>query len=251
MKKIAIVTGASSGMGKEAVIQISRKYGWLDEIWVIARRVERLEALREKAELPLRILAYDLTNDHDMSNFRKLLKKEQPVVKLLLNVAGYGKIGEFSTGDYEQQVGMIDINSKALTAMTYLCIPYMKQKSRILEFASSAAFLPQPHFAVYAATKAYVLSFSKAIRSELKSRGITVTCVCPGPVDTEFFQVAEEQEKMARYKKRFLVDKEGVVAKALYDARKGKEKSVYGLPMKALMVASKVLPHKVLVHNHK
>jgi short-subunit dehydrogenase len=247
MKRIAIVTGASSGMGKEAVLQISRKYSWLDEIWVIARRKELLEELQAQVKLSLKILAYDLTDDNDVFILKELLKKEKPAIKLLLNAAGFGKIGTFAEGVYEEQAGMININCKALTGVTYICLPYMKRKSRVLQFASSAAFLPQPHFAVYAATKAYVLSFSRALARELKHQGITVTCVCPGPVDTEFFQVAETKEEMADFKKRFLVSKEDVICKALRDASRGREKSVYSLSMNLLQVGSKIIPHKIFL----
>ena len=140
---------------------------------------------------------------------------------------------------------MIDINCRALTAVTKLCLPYISSNSRIIELASAAAFMPQPDFAVYAATKAYVLSFSKAINKELKPKKITVTAVCPGPVDTEFFDIAGKNVKLL--KRMVMAKPENVVEQAIKDAALGNELSIYGRTMKLAHVAGRFLPHRLLM----
>lgn len=140
---------------------------------------------------------------------------------------------------------MVDLNCRALTRMTLLCLPYMHPGSRIINLASAAAFCPQPYFAVYAATKSYVLSFSRSLGEELKTRGITVTAVCPGPVDTPFFDVSGKPQNFL--KELTMAQPGPVVHQALKDSRKRKELSIYGLPMKLTYAGTKLLPHKLLL----
>lgn len=243
--KIAVVTGASSGIGKEFARQISKRYGKLDEIWIIARRKELLEELQEELRIDVRIFAMDLTNSNDIRQFDEYLKEVNPEIKLLVNCAGYGKVGKFEELDIYEQVGMIDINCKALTLFTGICLPFISSHSRIINVASAAAFCPQPRFNVYAATKSYVLSFSRALNNELKERKITVTAVCPGPVDTEFFEIAGDNG--SEVKKKMRVKPEKVVDKAIKDAALGNEISVYGAVMKTAEIGSKIVPHKLLM----
>ncbi len=240
--KIAVVTGASSGIGREFAVQIAGKYGKMDEIWLIARRKDRLIELQKELRLPVRVFAMDLTDNEDMNTFDGFLKENNPDIKLLVNCAGYGKTGRFDELDIYEQCGMIDVNCKALTLFTGLCLPYISNHSRIINVASAAAFSPQPGFNVYAATKAYVLSFSRALNAELKSRKITVTAVCPGPVDTEFFDIAGEKDMKLKYS-----EPSKVVTKAIKDAALGNEISVYGVTMKMAETAAKILPHKLVM----
>ena len=195
--KAAIITGASSGMGREFVKLIDRKLTCIDEVWVIARRKERLEQLKERIEIPLVLMEMDLTDKEQRLRLREILKEKQPQVKMLVNCSGYGKIGLYEDIPEEDISGMIELNCLALTSVTYEVLPYMTKKSRIINLASSAAFLPQPKFAVYAATKSYVLSFSRALHEEVKKNGIFVTAVCPGPVRTEFFDIAQMTGEVA------------------------------------------------------
>ena len=123
----------------------------------------------------------------------------------------------------------------------------MPARSYLIQLASSAAFLPQPGFGIYAASKSFVLSFTRALRQELKHRKISVTAVCPGPVDTPFFSIAEETGEAFLFKKMFMVPKEKVVQKALHDTFRGKDLSVYGLPMKIMHVGCKILPQKLIL----
>lgn len=245
--KIAIVTGASSGIGREFVKQIGHFYRSLDEIWVIARREERLKALQKQSAVPLRIFEGDLLHKPVYIRLKRALMKEKPDIRMLVNAAGFGKSGtveEILETDKNIQLSMIDLNCIALTRMTFFCLPYLSRGSRILNVASAAAFCPEPSFAVYAATKSYVLSFSRGLGAELRPKGIVVTAVCPGPVDTEFFEVSGELQML---KKLTLVKASGVVRKALRDTRAGKPVSVYGTMMKGARAASKLLPHELIL----
>ena len=241
MMKIALITGASSGLGREFARQIPKLYQNLDEIWVVARRAERLNELEMELKVPVRILNQDYI-------YKKLgiaLGKSHANVRMRVNAAGYGKSGTFCEYGWKEETGMVDLNCRSLTRMTALCLPYMHCGSRIVNLSSAAAFGPQPGFAVYSATKAYVYSLSMALGRELKGSGIYVTAVCPGPVDTEFFD--HTGKEVASVKKKFRADAKDVVRKALIDSARGKKISVYGLSMKAAWVVSKIVPDSVIV----
>ena len=190
--RIAIVTGASSGIGREFARQIPRLYRNLDELWVLARRTDRLKELERELGLPLRIFDGDLRRDYIYERLQKELDRQNAEIRMLVNAAGYGKTGRFEEIPLEDQLGMIDLNCRSLTKMTGICLPHLRKGSRIVNIASAAAFSPQPGFAVYAAGKSYVYRLSMALREELKGKGILVTAVCPGPVETEFFQISGE-----------------------------------------------------------
>lgn len=245
--KIAIVTGASSGMGKEFVTQIDKKCYGLDEIWLLARRKEAMEELQGTTEAKLRIFPVDVSDKVMMKQFEECLAIEKPDVKILVNCAGYGKAGSFDQIDKADTLGMIEVNCIGLTSMTYSVLPYMSRHSYIINLASVAGILPQPDFAVYAASKAYVLSFSRALRREVKGRGISVSAVCPGPVKTEFFQIAEQTGKTFVLKKFFYANKEKVVSQALKEAFQKKEVIVHSLPMKGLRLLVKVFPQSFIL----
>ena len=245
--KIAIVTGASSGMGREFVIQLGYLYRNLDEIWVVARRMERLERLRKESRVPLRIFCGDLMKKQVYKEIHGALKEETPDIRMLVNAAGFGRTGtvEEIAGEKKRiQTDMIDLNCQALTRMTLLCLPHIRRGGRIVNLASAAAFCPQPKFAVYAATKSYVLSFSRALRAELIGKGIYVTAVCPGPVDTEFFDVSGAPQNNL---KRLTMEKAPrVVHRALKDSRDKRELSICGMAMKAVHLGTKILPHGLI-----
>ena len=224
--KIAVVTGASSGLGREFARQIAARYSRFDEIWLVARRTERLEEVAAEIKLTSRVISLDLSSIDELSQFKGLLEENTPDIKLLVNCAGYGRSGSFEELDCDEQLGMVDVNCRALTAVTKLCLPYISQN-------------------VYAATKAYVLSFSKALNKELKSRKITVTAVCPGPVDTEFFDIAGKDVKFL--KRMVMAKPEKVVEQAIKDAALGNELSIYGRSMKLAYVAGRFLPHRLLM----
>lgn len=245
--KIAIVTGASSGMGREMVYQLADRFGGLSEIWVIARRRERLDAFDGDVPVRIRKFAIDITDNESLKELEKELEVVKPDVKVLVNAAGCGKNGMIGEISDEERTDMIRLNCEALTAVTELVLPYISDNSRIIQFASAAAFMPQPGFAVYAATKAFVLSYSRALSSELKSRKISVTAVCPGAVDTEFLEKSLGDRKQPFYKKMVTLQADYVVKCAITDSLMGKEISVAGPVMKLFAVVCKLLPHDLLM----
>ena len=245
--KIAVITGASSGMGWECAIRLWEQFPGLDEIWAVGRRKERLVKLEEKVNIPVRKFALDLSQEKEREILKAELERLKPQVKFLVNAAGFGKIGNVCDLSEKDQSGMVQVNCTALTAVTTMVLPFMSQNSRILQFASSAAFLPQPGFAVYAASKAYVLSYSRALNRELKGRKIFVTAICPGPVRTEFFDIAQTTGEIPLYKKLVMAAPGKVVAKAIRDSIAGREISVYGLFMNAFWILAKVFPHSLIL----
>ncbi len=248
MKKIAVVTGASSGMGREFVLQLEQ-YVQVDEIWVIARRIDALWALQKDVRTCVRPVCLDLCNDSSFENYRALLQQEQPDVKLLVNAAGFGKFGDFQKVPLDDDLRMIDLNCKALVAMTRLTLPYMRPGSHILQLDSLSAFQPVPYIATYGATKSFVLSYSRAISAELKGSGIRVMSMNPGWVKTEFFSHALQtnaDQKVQYY--NHLYEARDVVATGLKDLYKTKKPySVHGLPIRNQVRLVKLLPHSLVM----
>ena len=243
---IAIVTGASSGIGREFVRQIAESYRSISEIWVIARREEELLRLQEelKEKTLIRTFPMDLSEKDSCGELSRLLRKERPVVRILVNSAGLCHAGKLEQQSIDEVLSIVDVNCRALTAVTMACLPYFRKGSRIIQMDSGSAFLPQPGFAAYAASKAYVLSLSRALKEELRDRRISVTAVCPGPVKTDFF--AAGGIELNPVKRLFLIKPERVVRKALFDAEKGRAVSVCGGSMKLVKAASGILPQGVM-----
>lgn len=249
--KIAIVTGASSGMGKEFVLQLDKsKKENFEEIWVVARRKERLEALAEECSHKIVPIVLDLSKGESIEELRALLKEKNPEVTVLVNGSGFGKYGTYLDLTDEEINSMIDLNAKSMVHVTYSVLPYMKEGARILTIGSGSAFQPLPEFNMYASTKAFVVHFCRALNVELRSRKISVTCVCPGFVRTEFFAVAQDTKNpntCTNFKPMY--EPEDVVRKALKDSHKGKDLSVLGLNTKLKRMAGKLLPAKMVMNT--
>ena len=246
--KIAIVTGASSGMGREFVRQLSA-YVQVDEIWAIARRQDALEALKAEAPVPVRPVVLDLLENESFDKIRTLLETEQPDIRLLVNAAGFGKFGAYHKTSIEEDCRMIDLNCKALLVMTRLCIPYMQPGSHILELDSLSAFQPVPYITTYGATKAFVLSYSRAMNRELKEKGIRVMAMNPGWVKTEFFRHAfqSNSDSEVQYFDR-LYEAADVVKTGLHDLyRTKKDCSIHGFPVKMQVFLVKLVPHRFVM----
>lgn len=245
---IAIVTGASSGMGREFVLQLT-DYVCVDEIWVIARRAEALESLKKEVRTPIRPIALDLLEEKSFGMIAALLEGEKPNVRLLVNAAGFGKFGAYHKSSIGEECRMIDLNCKALLVMTRLCIPYMQPGSHILQLDSLSAFQPVPYITTYGATKAFVLSYSRAMNRELKSKGIRVMAMNPGWVKTEFFNHAfqsNDAEEVQYFDRLYEAD--AVVKTGLKDLYKTKKDySVHGLPVKLQVFAVKLVPHSIVM----
>lgn len=244
---IAIVTGASSGMGREFVRQLGG-YVSVDEIWAVARRASALETLKAETSVPVRPIVLDLLEASSFTELEALLESEKPNVRLLVNAAGFGKFGAYQKVPAEDDCRMIDLNCKALLLMTRLCVPYMQPGSHILELDSLSAFQPVPYITTYAATKAFVLSYSRALNQELKSRGIRVMAVSPGWVKTEFFDHATKTSNTAVTYYNIMYEAKDVVATAIHDLyRTRKDLSVHGAPVRWQVRGVKLLPHSLVM----
>ncbi len=241
--KLVIITGASSGIGAEFARQLDNEVSGVDEFWLIARREERMKELAKELVHPVRVFAEDVRNQSLYERMQDALEETKADIKILVNNAGYGIVGFAEERSKEELLGMTDVNCRAMTAVTMLCLPYMKKGARILHMSSSAAYLPQPKFAVYAATKSYVLSFSRALSEELRGRGIIVTAVCPGPVETEFFHKAEQYGESYGFKKYFRLQPNRVVLEALRASKRRQVVVTPGFFMKGFRVLAKVVPH--------
>ncbi|MCR5640665.1 MAG: SDR family NAD(P)-dependent oxidoreductase [Lachnospiraceae bacterium] len=243
-KEIAIVMGASSGMGRECVLQIAAKYPGLEELWVIARRKDRLEALVPMVgTMEVRPIVMDVTKKKELERLEKLLAEETPRVRIAALAAGCGYNGAFRDLQTDEVRNMVRLNDESLAVSMHLFLPYLNEGSKVLLFASSAAFAPQVNFGVYAASKSFVLSLARTLHYELRRDKICVTAVCPGPVETEFLAIASHGEAYDPLKAKFLVQPKDVVAKALKDMERGRELSVYSTSMKLVRFATKIVPH--------
>ena len=247
--KIAIVTGASSGMGREFVLQLS-SFVQVDEIWAIARRAEALEELKAEVKTPVRPISLDLCEKSSFDTLAALLETEKPDIKLLVNAAGFGKFGAYHKVSLEDESRMIDLNCKAVVLLTRLCLPYMTSGSHILQLDSLSAFQPVPYITTYGATKAFVLSYSRAMNRELKSRGIRMMAMNPGWVKTEFFNHAFQTngDHEVQYFNR-LYEARDCVATGLKDLyRSKKDYSIHGLPVKLQVLGVKLMPHRIVMN---
>ena len=241
---IAIITGASSGMGREFVLELDKTENF-DEIWVIARRRERLDALSGLTRAKIRPVCLDLTSPESTNLLAEMLKAESPRISVLVNAAGFGYFKAFTELPLSDQLNMIDLNEKALIAVTYVCLPYMDKGCCIYNLGSLSSFQPVPYINVYGASKAFVLSYSRALNVELRPRGIRVMAVCPGWVKTEFFNTAVSDDTITYYNRYYEANE--VVVRAIKDMKRGRDVSICGFPIRLQVLGVKLLPHKLVM----
>lgn len=249
---MAIITGASSGLGREYALAVCRQHLEIDEFVLIARRRDRLEALKSGLSgKTVTILPIDLTDRAGRAQIAAFLKERKADVKLLVNNAGFGLMGEVRELDAERQADMVSLNCGALTALCSMTLPYMKKGSVILNVCSIAAFVPTPRMTVYCSTKAYVFSFSKSLREETKKDGINVLAVCPAPMDTEFLALAGIEGKSRTFDLLPRVQPKEVAEKSLEKAFAGRAVYTNRVLYKLYRVLGKLLPHNWLMKISK
>ena len=239
---VALITGASAGLGVDFARQLSAKG---EQLLLVARRKDRLDALA--AELGnARVVAMDLSQAGAVEHLMADLASHDEHVDLLVNNAGFGLTGRFSALDGKRQREMIDLNCGALTELAHAALPGMieRKRGRILNVASTAAFQPGPGMAVYFATKAFVLSFSEALHEEVKKDGIIVSALCPGPTATEFGEVAgfRPAGRSAKLFVDMAADSASVVRSGLEGLNKGQAIVIPGLMNKATAQANRFFP---------
>ena len=246
--KIAIITGASSGLGEQFAVMVDRFRDEIDELWLIARREERLQELSKKLSKKSRILPIDITDDGGIEKYSALLKETNADVKLLINNAGFGKLDNFENLSAQDNGAMVRLNCEALTVITAVTLPFMSDNSEIINSCSIASFAPNTRMAVYSSTKAYVMSLSRALRSELKTRKINVLATCPGPMDTEFLSLAGIEKGTSHTFDTLPRVKPDIMAKKSLIAS-SKKKAVYTNRVfyKFYRLLAKLLPHSLVM----
>ena len=245
MERLAVITGASSGLGREFARQLKEK-GEADRFLLIARRRDRLEALAEELG-NAEVLPLDLCQEEAIEAYTAYLEERKLEVFYLVNAAGFGKFGDYRHVGAEASAAMIDLNVKATVLITHATLPHMVRGGHIIEIGSGSCFTPLPHFNVYAASKSFVLHYSKGLREEIKPLGVSVTCFCPGWVETEFLGVAKPEEGV-RYPKnpKPLLKAKKVVSYAISRARRGKMLAVTNWYTKLQHMLFKLLPDRIL-----
>lgn len=250
--KIAVITGASSGLGAEFALCIDKNRNEIEEIWLIARREDKMQDLAKKLNKKVRIFAIDITDTEKLYEYTTALQQENIQVALLINNAGYGKLGDFATISPEDNGGMVRLNCEALTYFTAVTLPFMKEGGEIINSCSIASFAPNARMAVYSSTKAYVMSFSRALRQELKSRKINVLASCPGPMSTEFLSLAGIEKGVSRtFDTLPRVNPRVMAEKSLKASQKGYAVYTNRIFYKFYRILAKILPHSIVMKMAK
>ncbi|MBQ4531433.1 MAG: SDR family NAD(P)-dependent oxidoreductase [Lachnospiraceae bacterium] len=242
MKKIAILTGATGGLGREFLKQILKEE--IDEVWAVARNEQKLSELRKEYGERVIPMSIDLSELQGIRQIKNMLDKNKPQVVYLINNAGLAKMGKYKDFHIEEIDKMINVNCKAPVMLAQICIPYMGKGSKILNISSASAFQPNPYINLYAASKVFERSYSRALNVELEETGIKSTAVCPGWIDTELLQ-KEINGKKVRFPG--LVTPDRVVKQAIKDAKKGKDMSVCSMYVKCQHVNVKLLPQRLVM----
>lgn len=251
---IAIITGASSGLGREYARLLAADTQ-IDELWLIARRAERLLALQEEL-LPrtCQVITCDLTRNEALAAIAKRLTETTGIhIQWLINAAGFGRIGSCQEIGTDDSARLIDLNCRAAVALTQLSLPYMHAGSHILEICSCAAFQPIPYLAVYAASKAFLLSYSRALGQELSQQQISVTAVCPYWIkDTEFIATARKTDRHHLFRQfPFACTQTKIARRSLKAARQGQKICTPDAISLLDRIISTLIPHCILLHASK
>ena len=242
---VAIITGASGGIGSEFARQISKLEG-VDELWFVARNEQRMAALRDEIGLRTKIISADLTTMDGINKVREALASEKPSVKFLVNASGFGNYGAFDEISEDEVIRMIDLNVKALVLITHMTVPYMERGGRIIELGSGSCFTPLPYFNIYSSSKVFVLHYTKSLNHELKKYGVRATCFCPGWVDTEFLGKSLANGNTHPKSMKPLLKCEDVVRRCVKASVKGRAMCVTNWYTKLQHLMFKLLPDCLL-----
>lgn len=246
MKKIAIITGASTGLGREFVRILKEKKD-IDEVWAIARHRDKLDKLRRQMEAKVIPISLDLSRSALIEEFGHRLAQSSVEIRYLVNNAGYAKFCSYGDLSVADSLNMIDLNIGGVVAMGLTCIPYMPAGSHIINIASQAAFQPLPYQNLYSSTKAFVRNYTRALHVELKDRGISATAVCPGWLKTDLYDRANIGAAKATSNFFGMTAPDKIARKAVADADKGKDLSIYGLYVNFCHIGAKLLPQRAVM----
>ncbi len=240
---VAVITGASSGLGRAYVDAVLEIFPEIDELWLIARRADRLAAIADT--YPQKKIVPIPMDMADMKNYQMLqnkLETEKPEIKLLINDAGVSAGGHFQEQDMEKMLAMIDLNVKGATAITRVCLPFIPKGGTILEVSSTSAFVPNVNLVVYCATKSYVSAMCTGLREELKSRKINVCAMCPGLMLTEMpGELTAQQQRLPQ------IDVKKAAVRSLKAAKKGRGVYTTGAFYKGYRLLAKLMPANLMV----
>ncbi len=244
----AIITGASAGLGLEFISHLEEHFPGLDEVWLISRSEDKLEkAAALLKHTKAKILPLDLCCDGDIEKFSKLINAERPDVSLLINNACCGYLANVGDTDYRVQCAMVDLNVRALTAVTNITLPHVIRGGHIINMSSIASFCPNPRMTVYSASKFYVSAFSRGLLEELKPRGIKVTAVCSGPMSTGFLDVAGIRGNSKTFELLPYCNPSKVARGAYKAVKKGRAVYTPRAFFKFYRILAKILPQSLMV----
>ena len=248
----AVITGATAGLGLEFVRCVEEFFPEVDRVWLVARSEDKLhEASALLRRCSVRLLPLDLCSPDALTEFGKALEEEAPSLSLLVNNAGCGVLGNVGEGDWTAHTRMIDLNLRALTAVTALSVPYLARGGHIVNMSSIASFCPNPRMTVYSAGKSYVSAFSRGLGAELKDKGVSVTAVCSGPMDTPFLETAGIKGNSKTFDTLPYCDPVKVARGAYAAAKKGRAVYTPRGFYKLYRVLAKVLPQRLMIHFTK
>lgn len=241
---IAVITGASSGLGVCYIDAVTKLFPEIDELWLIARREERLKKVAEKyPDKHTVIIPLDMADMNSFKILEEKLKANNPQIKVLINDAGMSIGSPFENMELESMLKIIDLNCKGATAVTKVCLPYVIDGGTILEVSSTSAFVPNTNLIVYCASKSYVSALSLGLREELKDRCINVCAMCPGFMLTEMTkpELTKGQSRLP------VIDPKTAALKSLKAAKNGRAVYTTGAFYKGYRLLAKLIPHTLLI----
>ena len=242
---VAIITGASSGIGREFAKNLNSMLG-IDEFWFVARSEDKMRALADELSVNAKIIGADLTTKEGVDKVREALAENKPSVKFLVNASGFGNFGAFDQISEDEAIKIIDLNVKALVLLTHMTVPYMERGGRIIQLGSGSCFTPLPYFNLYSSSKVFVLHYTKSLNYELKKYGIRATCFCPGWVETDFLGKSVANGNAHPKAMKPILNCEKVVKGCVKAAVKGKAMYVTGWYTKMQHVLFKLVPDSIL-----